>query len=53
LLSPHEAAEYLGVHYNTLVRWLSEDRIPGIKIGKRWFINASQLAGHLGDQEAA
>ncbi|MCL2744059.1 MAG: helix-turn-helix domain-containing protein [Planctomycetaceae bacterium] len=36
LLTRHEAAEILGVTYNTLTRWAMEEKhIPVVKIGTR------------------
>jgi excisionase family DNA binding protein len=44
LLSAQEAAEYLGVHINTMRRLLAAGQIPGKRIGGSWYINAEQLA---------
>ena len=44
LMSPQEAADYIGVHINTMFRWLKEGTVPGVRLGSRWFINAAQLS---------
>lgn len=43
---PHtieEAAKLLGVHTDTLRRWLVAGEIPGIRLGKHWRLNADDL----------
>jgi len=36
IMSPKEAARYLGFHLVTIYRLLKRQEIPGIKIGKQW-----------------
>ena len=44
-LSVEEAAEILGVHIDTLRRWLREGEIKGEKFGRLWRIRESELVG--------
>ncbi len=43
LLSPEEAAEKLGLHKETLRKWLREKRIGGVKVGRNWRLRESDL----------
>jgi excisionase family DNA binding protein len=47
LMSPDEAAAYLGVHVQTMHRWLKSGTVPGVRLGGRWFIKARTLADLL------
>ncbi|MFC2048514.1 cation:proton antiporter [Chloroflexota bacterium] len=42
-MSTFEAAQLLGVHQSTVVRWLSRMELPGLKVGRRWHINRAEL----------
>jgi excisionase family DNA binding protein len=43
LLSPEEVAGYLGVGQATVYRWCREERLPAVKIGRRWRVRRSAL----------
>jgi excisionase family DNA binding protein len=47
IISVDEAAEYLGISTWTMRNHLKSGLVPGVKIGRRWFINASHLADVL------
>lgn len=53
LLSAQDAADYLGVHINTMRRLLASGQIPGKRIGGSWYINAEQLAAAVTPEAAA
>lgn len=40
------AAERLGVHRNTLLRWIAEGRVPAVMWRNQWEIDATWLAAH-------
>ncbi|MDA8195886.1 MAG: helix-turn-helix domain-containing protein [Actinomycetota bacterium] len=42
-LDLNEAADYLGVHYQTIYRWVREGMIPGTKVGTRYQIAITEL----------
>ncbi|MFC1958070.1 cation:proton antiporter [Chloroflexota bacterium] len=42
-ISTFEAAQLLGVHQTTVVRWLGKMELPGLKIGRRWHIRRAEL----------
>jgi len=44
LMSPLEAAGYIGVHINTMHRYLKDGTVPGVRLGGKWYINAADLA---------
>ena len=43
LMSPDEAAGYLGVHINTMHRWLKAGTVPAVRLGGQWYIKAATL----------
>src|ERR671913_777413 len=43
LLSTEEVAEYLGVGQATVYRWCRDERLPSVKIGRRWRVRRSAL----------
>lgn len=43
LVGLQEAAERLGVHYNTALRWCRTGRIRAIKLDRVWRITESEL----------
>ena len=45
IVTPKEAAEFLGVSEPTMSRLLISGAVPGTKIGKRWFIPKAYLDG--------
>lgn len=57
LVPPEEAAPALRMSRVTLLRCLRDGRIPGIKIGGRWFLSSAVLdrllAGEAVTQESA
>ena len=45
-VSVRVAAERLGVHRNTIQRWIAEGRIPAVRWRNQWEIDATWLASH-------
>ena len=43
LLSTEQVAEYLGVGQATVYRWCRDERLPSVKIGRRWRVRRSAL----------
>ena len=43
LLSVEELAEYLGLKKQTIYNWLNQGKISGIKIGKVWRFDKSDI----------
>ena len=43
LLEPKEVSELLGIHLDTVRRYLREGKIKAIKLGNRWRIRESDL----------
>jgi excisionase family DNA binding protein len=43
LLTVEESAEKLGLHPETLRKWLREKRIGGVKFGRKWKLRESDL----------
>lgn len=41
VLSPDEIAAILGVHRNTVWRWLATGKLPGRKVGRIWLTTAT------------
>lgn len=48
LLTRHELADALGVHYNTVYRYVRDGRIPAVKIGHAVRFDWPQVARALG-----
>lgn len=48
LLSPKEVAERLKLSRRTVIVWLQQGRLPGIKVGNRWRVRADDLTLILG-----
>lgn len=47
LLTPEEAAQYLGISSYTVRERLKRGEIPGRKHGARWLIRAADLAAYV------
>ncbi len=45
LLTLHEAADRLGVHYMTAYRYVRTGRLPATKVGSQWWVDPRALAG--------
>lgn len=43
LLSVEDAAEKLGLHPETLRRWLRAKRIGGVRVGRKWKLRESDI----------
>ena len=43
MLSVYEVAEQLGVHFRTIIRWIKEGKLKGVKVGKQWKISKEEL----------
>jgi len=49
--SLNEVADILKVHYNTVLRWITLDKLNATKVGDSWRVSESQLNKFLGKQE--
>ena len=38
-----QAAKIKGVHSETILRWIRDDRLPAIKLGLMWYIKLNDL----------
>ncbi|HNX29714.1 MAG TPA: helix-turn-helix domain-containing protein [Syntrophomonadaceae bacterium] len=47
LLTVEEVASYLKMNPEVIRRWLRENRLPGIKVGKEWRISKEDLENML------
>lgn len=47
LLSVAEAAEYLGIKDSTVYAWVSQKRIPYVKVGRRTMFKRELLDKHF------
>jgi excisionase family DNA binding protein len=41
--SPAEVADMLGLHVNTVLRWLASGKMPGRKVGGVWLVSDARL----------
>ena len=48
LLRPEEVAEMLQVSRRTVVRWLKERRLKGVRVGRLWRVREEDLEAFLG-----
>ncbi len=48
LLSLHEAADRLGVHYMTAYRYVRTGRLPATQVGAQWWVDPQDLEGMRG-----
>lgn len=53
ILTPAKVAAVLGLHVNTVHRWLARGLLPGRKVGGRWFVSAPALQAFLDAPGAA
>jgi excisionase family DNA binding protein len=49
VFSPEEAADYLGIHPQTVYKLLRNGELPGKKIGQLWRISKNSLTAYLED----
>ncbi len=42
-LTPKEIAELLDVHFNTVLYWLRNGNLKGVKVGRRWRVKPEWL----------
>ena len=47
LLTPEDVAQHLGIHRRTLLGWLQNGTLPGIRVGKLWRIDPEALDAWL------
>lgn len=47
LLRPEEVAEILQVSRRTVVRWLKEGKLKGVRVGKLWRVRREDLEEFL------
>ena len=43
IITAREAAEYLKVHYSTVMRLLHQRKMPGFKVGADWRLSRASL----------
>ena len=48
--SPSEVAAILGLHPNTVWRWLASGKLPGRKVGGIWLVSAERLAAWMANE---
>ena len=53
LLSAQQAADLIGVHINTMFKYLRDGTVPGKRLGAKWYIDAARLAEVLKAEDAA
>ena len=53
LLTTSEAASYLRLHVDTVVKSLRTGRLRGVKVGNRWLIRAEDLVQFTQPKDAA
>jgi len=51
LLRPEEVAELLQVSRRTVVRWLKEGRLKGVRVGRLWRVREEDLGAFLSPEE--
>ena len=47
LLTPEEVAKRLKVHRGTVMRWLQQGKLKGVKAGKQWRVREEDLRAFL------
>jgi excisionase family DNA binding protein len=53
LLTVAEVADYLGQAPRTIHEWIRKGELPGIKIGRRWFIVEEDLLAYIRSRSEA
>ncbi len=43
LLTVEEVAAYLKINPEVIRRWLREDKLPGVKVGKEWRVSKEDI----------
>jgi len=51
LYTPEEAAEVLRVKTRTVMEWLRQSKLKGVKLGKLWRIKESELKAFISSGE--
>lgn len=51
-LTPQEAADLIGVHVNTMLKYLKDGTVPATRLGARWYIDAANFAKVMKGGEA-
>lgn len=49
-ITPHEAAEYLGVHLMTIYSWINKGKIPFARVGRLLRVDLRTLEAKLGSE---
>ena len=49
--TPYEAAQVLGVHRQTVIRWVKDQGLPADTSSKPWLIEGSDLRTFLGERQ--
>lgn len=47
ILTAYEVADTLGVHRNTVLRYIKENQLKAVKVGKKYVINKADLDAFL------
>jgi excisionase family DNA binding protein len=42
-LNVYEAAEYVGLHYQTIRQWIRKGRLPALKLGREFRVTKADL----------
>ena len=50
VLTPKEAADYLQVHFNTIMKLLRAEELRGRRVGRQWRILRSDLDAFMGNE---
>jgi excisionase family DNA binding protein len=46
----YEVADHLGVHYNTVRRYVHEGQLPSKRLGTKFYVDPADLPGFQGDE---
>jgi excisionase family DNA binding protein len=50
-LTLYEVADHLGLHYNTVRRYVKEGQLPSKRLGTKYYVDPADLPGFQGDEE--
>jgi excisionase family DNA binding protein len=50
-LTLYEVADHLGLHYNTVRRYVKEGSLPSKRLGTKYYVDPADLPGFQGDEE--
>lgn len=49
MMKPKEVSEALNISRGTLLRWVTEGRIPGVRLGRQWRFRSSDVTRWLAE----